>query len=80
MWYAREGVLILNEIVSPGVTLIAVAKPCIDGSPEPVTVQSLRGSPGCAFSQAITPPAVGVTGFDDPDDAVGKRNWAEEDL
>src|SRR5215471_1964947 len=54
MWYDRDGVLILNDSVCPGVTLICVAKPWIVESPAPLTCQSLGGSPGLVFSQAIT--------------------------
>src|ERR1041385_2963510 len=54
MWYEFAGVLILKNWVWPGVTLICVAKPCIEGSPAPFTCQSLGGSPGSAFSHAIT--------------------------
>ena len=52
MWYAVDGVLILNEIVEPALTLIAVPKPWIDGSPAPFTNQSDVGSPGSWFSHA----------------------------
>src|SRR5215472_5442800 len=54
MWYEVAGVLILKDSVWPAVTLIDVAKPWIEGSPSPVTCQSLGGSPGSEFSQAIT--------------------------
>ena len=54
MWYKLAGVLILKNWVWPGVTLICVAKPWIEGSPAPFTCQSLGGSPGSVFSQAIT--------------------------
>ena len=54
MWYAFAGVLILKDTVSPTFTLIAVAKPWIVESPAPLTCQSLGGSPGRLFSQAIT--------------------------
>ena len=54
MWYELAGVLILKDSVWPGVTLICVAKPWIEGSPAPFTCQSLGGSPGSVFSQAIT--------------------------
>ena len=54
MWYLVDGVLILKEIVCPGFTLMAVPKPWMVESPEPLTCQSLVGSPGCVFSQAIT--------------------------
>ena len=54
MWYEVAGVLILKDSVWPGVTLICVAKPWIKGSPAPFTCQSLGGSPGSVFSQAIT--------------------------
>ena len=62
MWYEVAGVLILKDTVWPGVTLICVAKPWIEGSPAPFTCQSLGGSPGSVFSQAITlvPHGVGV--------------------
>ena len=53
MWYAVDGVLILNEIVEPALTLIDVAKPWIDGSPAPFTNQSEVGSPGSWFSHAM---------------------------
>ena len=51
---SSTGVLILNCTVSPGCTLIDVAKPWIVGDPEPEICQSLAGSPGSVFSQAIT--------------------------
>src|SRR6266480_303429 len=54
MWYELAGVLILKNWVWPGVRLICVAKPWIKGSPAPFTCQSLGGSPGSVFSQAIT--------------------------
>src|SRR5215475_7219116 len=54
MWYALAGVLILKFSVCPAFTLIDVAKPWIVESPAPLTCQSLGGSPGCVFSQAIT--------------------------
>ena len=54
MWYAFAGVLILKDSVSPTFTLIDVAKPWIVESPAPLTCQSLGGSPGNVFSQAIT--------------------------
>src|SRR6478672_6255601 len=54
MWYELAVVLILKDSVWPGVTLICVAKPWIEGSPAPFTCQSLGGSPGSVFSQAIT--------------------------
>src|SRR4051794_25472373 len=54
MWYLVDGVLILNDSVCPMFTLIEVAKPWIVVSPCPLTCQSLVGSPGRLFSQAIT--------------------------
>src|SRR5215471_10453622 len=54
MWYDVAGVLILKDMVCPTFTLIEVAKPWIVESPGPFTCQSLRGSPGNEFSQAIT--------------------------
>lgn len=54
MWYELAVVLILKDSVWPGVRLICVAKPWIEGSPAPFTCQSLGGSPGSVFSQAIT--------------------------
>src|SRR5260370_27120595 len=54
MWYEDAGVLILKDSVSPTFTLIDVAKPWIVWSPAPLTCQSLGGSPGKVFSQAIT--------------------------
>src|SRR5215471_18595436 len=54
MWYDFAGVLILNDSVCPTSTLIEVAKPWIVGFPAPLTCQSLGGSPGSVFSQAIT--------------------------
>src|SRR5262249_30841727 len=54
MWYLVDGVLILNDTVCPGVTLICVAKPWIVESPAPLTCQSAAGSPGLVFSHAIT--------------------------
>ena len=54
MWYDVAGVLILKDSVSPAFTLIDVAKPWIVESPAPLTCQSLGGSPGNEFSQAIT--------------------------
>ena len=54
MWYELAVVLILKDSVWPDVTLICVAKPWIEGSPAPFTCQSLGGSPGSVFSQAIT--------------------------
>src|SRR5919197_1824540 len=54
MWYELAGVLILKDSVWPDVRLMCVAKPWIEGSPAPFTCQSLGGSPGSVFSQAIT--------------------------
>src|SRR5258707_8679600 len=54
MWYEAAGVLILKDSVWPTFTLIDVAKPWIVWSPSPLTCQSLGGSPGSEFSQAIT--------------------------
>src|SRR5215470_16928013 len=54
MWYDVAGVLILKDSVCPTFTLIDVAKPWIVASPEPLSCQSLGGSPGKVFSQAIT--------------------------
>ena len=54
MWYDVAGVLILKDSVCPTFTLIDVAKPWIVESPAPLTCQSLGGSPGKVFSQAIT--------------------------
>src|SRR5437773_13356 len=54
IWYDVDGVSILKSSVCPTFTLIDVAKPWIAGSPAPLTCQSLAGSPGCVFSQAIT--------------------------
>src|SRR5215813_6410404 len=54
IWYDFAVVLILKDSVSPRFTLIDVAKPWIVGSPAPLTCQSLAGSPGKVFSQAIT--------------------------
>src|SRR5215468_8503392 len=53
MWYDVDGVLILKDSVSPGCTLIDVAKPWIVESPIPFTTQSLCGSPASWFSHAI---------------------------
>ena len=63
MWYELAGVLILKDSIWPGVTLICVAKPWIEGSPAPFTCQSLGGSPGSVFSMAMVtglPVGVGV--------------------
>src|SRR5215470_4300169 len=54
MWYDFAGVLILNDSVCATSTLIEVAKPWIVGLPAPLTCQSLGGSPGSVFSQAMT--------------------------
>src|SRR5215469_7622650 len=54
MWYADAVVSILKDSVCPAFTLICVAKPWIVWSPAPFTCQSLGGSPGNVFSQAIT--------------------------
>src|SRR5690242_1494450 len=54
MWYDVAGVLILKDSVCPTFTLIDVANPWIVESPAPLTCQSLGGSPGKEFSQAIT--------------------------
>src|SRR5579863_7215399 len=54
MWYDFDEVLILKYSVCPTVTLVDVAKPWIIGSPAPLTRQSLGGSPGKEFWQAIT--------------------------
>ena len=54
MWYDFAGVLILKDSVCPTFTLIEVAKPWIVESPAPLGCQSLAGSPGKVFSQAIT--------------------------
>src|SRR2546421_2333876 len=53
MWYASPA-LTLKVIVSPRLTLIVVAYPCSVLSPASGTFQSPSGSPGWAFSQAIT--------------------------
>ena len=50
----------MKLIGCPTLTLIFVAKPWIEGSPAPFTCQSLGGSPGSVFSQAITLVAHGV--------------------
>ena len=63
MWYAFEGVLILKNMVCPGLRLIEVAKPWMVESPAPLTCQSLGGSPGEVFSQAITLTTGGPHGF-----------------
>ena len=55
-----DGVLILNWIGLPALTLIDVAKPWIDGSPPSVTCQSAGGSPGREFSQATGLGTVGL--------------------
>ena len=54
MWYAVAGVLILNGTVSPGSRSSTWRSPGSSGSPAPLTCQSLGGSPGSVFSQAIT--------------------------
>src|SRR5437762_12933533 len=54
MWYELAGGLVWRNLVWPGVRLICVAKPWIEGSPAPFTCQSLGGSPGGVFSRAIT--------------------------
>ena len=54
MWYDDAGVWTLKAMASPASTLMAVAKPWMLASPIPVTRQSLSGSPGRLFSQAIT--------------------------
>src|SRR5215471_862901 len=54
MWYDFAGVLILNDSVCPTSTLIEVANPWIVEFPAPLTCQSLGGSPGSVFSQAMT--------------------------
>jgi hypothetical protein len=48
-----DGVLILNWTVSPGCTLIDVAKPWMVADPDPEICQSLAGVPGNEFSHAI---------------------------
>src|SRR6516225_6946179 len=62
MWYEFDGVLILNDSVSPGCTLICVAKPWIVESPIPLTFQSLAGSPASWFSHAIALPHAAAAG------------------
>src|SRR5829696_2597049 len=54
MWYDFASVLILNWTVPPWFTLIDVANPWIDESPDPVICQSLCGSPALLFSQVMT--------------------------
>src|SRR6478735_8219237 len=54
MWYLVAGVLTLKRTVSPGLTLIVVAKPWIVVEPDPVTCHSLAGFPGLLFSHAMT--------------------------
>src|SRR5689334_17726631 len=76
MWYAVDGVLILNDSVWPAFTLIDVAKPWIAGSPAPLTCQSLAGSPGSVFSQAITL----VTGGPHGSAAAGRALASESTL
>src|ERR1043165_5393315 len=63
MWYADAGVLILNEMASPALTLIDVAKPWMVESPASLIRQSLSGSPGWVFSHAITLCTGGPHGF-----------------
>ena len=52
--------LILNETVSPLLTLIVVANPWIDSSP--MSSHWLGGTPGCVFSQATALTTGGVHG------------------
>src|SRR4026207_1088629 len=54
MWDELAVVLVSKGSVWAGVRLICVARPWIEGSPAPFTCQSLGGSPGSVFSQAIT--------------------------
>src|SRR5437762_1942316 len=63
MWYAELVPLILNVTVLPRFTLIEVAKPWSVLSPEPLTSQSLSGSPVCVFSHAMTLATGGPHGF-----------------
>src|SRR5690348_5770098 len=51
--YDVASVATLKLSVSPTLTLICVAKPCMLGSPEPVTLQAELGLPALLFSQAI---------------------------
>src|ERR1700760_2382931 len=52
-WYFVDGVLILKFSVSPGLTLIWVAKPWIVSSPSSSTCHSAGGTPSLEFSQTI---------------------------
>ena len=71
MWKFEVAEEILNEIVSPLLTLIAVAKPWIDSSPYPSTSHWLRGTPACVFSHATALTTGGVHGA--ASDAAGAR-------
>src|ERR1700742_4036727 len=53
MLYLLALVLILKDSVSPGFTLIAVAKPWMLSSPIPSISQFAAGSPSFEFSQTI---------------------------
>ncbi len=61
-WKLAVADLILNEIVSPLLTLMAVAKPWIESSPDPSTSHWLGGTPGCVFSHATAFTTGGVHG------------------
>ncbi len=52
--YADADVSILNDSVSPTFTLMSVANPWIDGSPDPEMSHTDSGVPGLEFSHAIT--------------------------
>ena len=68
----------LERSVCPMFTLIDVAKPWIVESPAPSTCQSVGGSPGKEFSQAITLDTGGPQG---PAAAAGRtltRGQAQE--
>src|SRR5919205_2920090 len=52
MWKSGVSDLILKEIVSPSLTLIAVAKPWMDGSPSFRISHDDGSAPGLVFSQA----------------------------
>src|SRR2546430_12773266 len=73
MWYEEAPAFILNDAVSPGLTLIDVAKPCSGESPAPLTIQSLSGSPTLVFSHAMRLTTGGPQGFPAAADGVAGR-------
>src|SRR3982751_5718595 len=80
MWKSDVVELILNEIVSPLVTLCDVAKPWISASPAPSICHVLGSAPGSEFSHATGLATGGVqasawltAGMAAPNDTAAQR-------